>query len=191
MKQFKTILGFELKNYYKNKIFVGITLLLVAIIGVVMFIPNIFSGGSDNANSNDAPIMLISSEDSDLLKLSNAHFATAFQNYEIREIEANEDKIKAEISEGRAECAFLFDGYSYKYYVNTHSMYDTTPAVADELLTTIYRINAMISGGMSPDQAGEIAEIAAHGEVISLNASQADKRDSEKNRQSVALSIFL
>ena len=39
MKQFKTILKFELLNYIKNKVFVGITIFLVAAIAVVMFFP--------------------------------------------------------------------------------------------------------------------------------------------------------
>lgn len=39
MKQFWTILKFELQSYLKNKIFVGITVLLVGLIAVVMFFP--------------------------------------------------------------------------------------------------------------------------------------------------------
>lgn len=39
MKQFGKILNFELKNYLKNKAFVGVTIFLVVIIAVVMFFP--------------------------------------------------------------------------------------------------------------------------------------------------------
>lgn len=39
MKQFWTILQFELKSYFKNKIFIGVTLFLVALIGIVMLFP--------------------------------------------------------------------------------------------------------------------------------------------------------
>ena len=41
MKQFRTILNFELKNYFKNKVFVGVTIFLVALIAVVMFFPRL------------------------------------------------------------------------------------------------------------------------------------------------------
>ena len=41
MKQFGTILGFELKSYFKNKVFIGITLFLVLLIGAVMFFPRL------------------------------------------------------------------------------------------------------------------------------------------------------
>lgn len=43
MKQFKTILKFELNGYLKNKVFVGITIFLVMAIAIAMFIPNILS----------------------------------------------------------------------------------------------------------------------------------------------------
>ena len=39
MKQFITILGFELKSYFKNKIFIGVTILLVIVSAGVMFFP--------------------------------------------------------------------------------------------------------------------------------------------------------
>ena len=41
MKQFSTILGFELKNFLKNKVFVGTTVFLALAIDIVMFIPSI------------------------------------------------------------------------------------------------------------------------------------------------------
>ena len=41
MKQFGKIFKFELKYYLKNKIFVGITLFLVILIGLVMFFPRV------------------------------------------------------------------------------------------------------------------------------------------------------
>ena len=40
MKQFGKILKFELKNYLANKVFVGITLVLVVLIAAVLFFPS-------------------------------------------------------------------------------------------------------------------------------------------------------
>ena len=48
MKQFGTIFKFELSSYFKNKIFVGVTILLVAVIAVVMFLPRFW--GSEDGN---------------------------------------------------------------------------------------------------------------------------------------------
>ena len=41
MRQFGTILSFELKYYFKNKIFVGITVFLVALIAIIMCFPRL------------------------------------------------------------------------------------------------------------------------------------------------------
>ena len=41
MKQFGKILKFELKNYAKNKAFVGVTIFLMVVIAIVMFFPRI------------------------------------------------------------------------------------------------------------------------------------------------------
>ena len=43
MKQFGKILTFELKHFFKNKIFVGVTIFLVAAIAAVMFFPRIIA----------------------------------------------------------------------------------------------------------------------------------------------------
>ena len=61
MKQFKTILKFELLNYIRNKVFVGITIFLVAAIAVVMFFPQIAESFGSQASeaTNSKPVMLI------------------------------------------------------------------------------------------------------------------------------------
>ena len=73
MKQFWTILKFELQSYLKNKIFVGITVLLVGLIAVVMFFPSIKGNGSDINEGDEAAgvegLMLFSAEGLDDAKL--------------------------------------------------------------------------------------------------------------------------
>ncbi len=176
MKQFKTILGFELKNYYKNKVFVGITLLLVVVIGIVMFIPNIFSSDEEDIapSEGDNAVMLIGADDASLLEISKSYFTDAFIDYDVRTTNDSEDSIKSAVSEGRAECAFLLSGNSYKYFVNVFSMYDANTAIADEILTTVYRMNAMVNEGLSPEDASNIMGISVVGEVVSLGKAQED-----------------
>ena len=43
MKQFWTIFKFELAGYFKNKIFIGVTVSMVAALVILIFIPNIVS----------------------------------------------------------------------------------------------------------------------------------------------------
>ena len=82
MKQFGKILKFELKGYVKNKVFVGFTVFMIALIAIVMFIPNIISAfeSSDGSDTppTDLPIMLVYAEEESLSTLVKEYFATAF-----------------------------------------------------------------------------------------------------------------
>ena len=66
MKQFGKILKFELKNYMKNKVFVGVTVLLVVIIAVVMFMPRILNQSGDESDDksieNPTEVMLLAGD---------------------------------------------------------------------------------------------------------------------------------
>ena len=73
MKQFGKILKFELKGYLRNKVFVGFTIFLVALIAVVMFIPNIVSAFKSDEGGDitptELPTMLVYAEDEGLASI--------------------------------------------------------------------------------------------------------------------------
>ena len=56
MKQFGKILKFELKNYAKNKAFVGVTIFLMVVIAIVMFFPRITALFQSDDTSNTTAI---------------------------------------------------------------------------------------------------------------------------------------
>ena len=179
MKQFGKILKFELKGYLRNKVFVGITIFLVVAIAVVMFIPNIVSafesdGGDDTGDvMGELPAMLVYAEDEALAALVREYFSAAFGGYEVRIAEGTLDEIKEDILSGEAECAFVMNSASsYTYYVNNLSMYDTNTAVADTVLQEVYRINAMVGNGLTPEQAGEILSVQIESGVEMLGKDQ-------------------
>ena len=107
MKQFWTILKFELQSYLKNKIFVGITVLLVGLIAVVMFFPSIMGNGSDINEGDEAAgvegLMLFSAEGLDDAKLYQTFFEEAFTEYEVGATEDDEERIKERVVSGEAE----------------------------------------------------------------------------------------
>ena len=176
MKQFGKILKFEALGYLKNKIFVGVTLFLVVAIAVVMFLPNIiaaFDGGDDAGDTAERPIMLIYTEDEDLLGLANLYFSETFTEYRVRVADGGADVIREAVLAGDAACGFLLhDAASYTYYVNNRSMYDTNAATATLLLQEVYRINAMIISGLSPEEAAAIMTVEITGEEITLGKDQ-------------------
>ena len=178
MKQFGKILKFELKGYLKNKIFVGFTLFLIAMIAVVMFLPNIISTiSSDQGDdaSADRPVMLVYVEDAELTSIVNEYFVAAFTDYNVEITSDGVSEIKNKIVSGEAECAFVMSSASsYTYYVNNLSMYDTNVSIANTVLQEVYRINAMIKEGLTPEQAGAIMSVQIAGSTETLGKDQAE-----------------
>lgn len=176
MMQFGKILKFELKGYFKNKIFVGITIFLVAAIAVALFIPNIFSLLKSDANEKDSdslPVMLVYSGDSELSGLVKQYFGAVFTEYNITAAEGTVNDIKEKIISGEAECAFVIDNAaSYTYYVNDLSIYDSNPDIADNALLEVYRITSMMQNGISPEQANEIMSVRIESNTVTLGKDQ-------------------
>lgn len=176
MKQFGKILKFELKYYFKNKVFVGVTAFLMILIAVVMFFPRIttlFESDSTVENPGDLAVMLVSVQDENQAELVQQSFAAAFTNYDVQITGAELSKIKDSILEGRAECAIVMNGpTSYTYYVNNLSMYDSNAEIANVVLQRIYQTSALIGSGLTAEQAGEVMNIQITAEVETLGKDQ-------------------
>ena len=177
MKQFGKILKFELKGYLRNKIFVGFTIFLVVAIAIVMFIPNIItafeSDDEGDVTPTDLPTMLVYAEDKNLSAIVKEYFGNAFVDYNVKVAEGSVDELKNDIISGNAECAFVMNSASsYTYYVNNLSMYDMNTETANTVLQEVYRINAMVQNGLTPEQAGEIMSVQIESGTETLGKDQ-------------------
>ncbi len=185
MKQFGTILKFELKGYLKNKIFVGVTIFLVALIAVVIFFPRIaqvfdhetvepgISAGENNEDLENRPVMLIAGDSVEYVAAVQQAFSQAFGDYHVQVAQGSLSDVKEQITSGQAECAFVLDGpQSYTYYVNNLSMYDENTYVADQVLETVLRVEALISNGVSAEQAQQILTTSVSHQTESLGKDQ-------------------
>ncbi len=175
MKQFGKILKFELKNYLANKVFVGVTVFLVAAIAVVLFFPRIaeaFKSDDGAGMAEDLPVMLIAGGGEDTEIVGEA-FSAAFEDYEVRVTDAGLDSVKEQITDGEAQCAFVLAGLtSYTYYVNNLEMYDSNTLIADEVLLSIYRMSAMVGSGLTAEQAQGILTAQIEHETQNLGKDQ-------------------
>lgn len=196
MKQFQTILRFELKNYFKNKIFVGVTVFLMLLIAGVMFFPRISSilenrdseisseqenGGAEIADGQETitssgdSIMFVLTDIPEYEDMIHQAFTEAFPDYSVVTAEEDFDWIKEKVAEGWAKCAFVIhDLTSYTYYVDNLSMYDFNTETADEILQNLYGINAMTAHGISPEEAAQILTCPVSHETESLGKNQAE-----------------
>ncbi len=193
MKQFGRIFQFELKNYLKNKVFVGITLFLVVVIVAVMFFPRITSGseegpeqlptmdGSGNQSEQteqlpdvaEGDVMLVKAETPEQAEIVREAFQASFPDYQVQTTELSVEEIRQQVTSQEAECAFVMTSpTSYTYYVNTLSLYDSNCAVADDALRRAYQVSAMMENGISAQQAGEIMDVQIESTTESLGQDQ-------------------
>jgi len=176
MKQFGKILKFELKNYAKNKAFVGVTIFLMVVIAIVMFFPRItalFESDGPSNTTADLSVMLVKADDATQADMVKETFTAAFTDYNVQITDEEIGVIKDKITSGDVECAFVMNGAtSFTYYVDNLSMYDANPDIATGVLQQIYQMNAMINGGMSAEDAAGVMSIQIDGNVESLGKDQ-------------------
>lgn len=176
MKQFGKIFKFELKNYAKNKAFVGVTIFLMVVIAIVMFFPRItalFESDDTSDTTTDLSVMLVKAADSTQADMVKETFAASFTDYDVQITDEEISVIKDRITSGDIECAFVMNGAtSFTYYVDNLSMYDMNPDIATSVLQQIYQMNAMINGGMSAEDAAGVMSIQIDAEVESLGKDQ-------------------
>ncbi len=196
MKQFSTILKFELKSYFKNKIFVGVTVFLMLLIAGVMFFPRIsamlekrdseiaseqensaaeIADGQATDNSSGDSVIFVLTDIPEYEDMIHQAFTEAFPDCSVVTAEEDFAWIKEKVAEGLAECAFVIhDLTSYTYYVDNLSMYDFNTETADEILKNLYSINAMSARGISLEEAAEILTSPVSHETESLGKNQAE-----------------
>jgi len=176
MKQFGKILKFELKYFFKNKVFVGVTVFLVLLIAAVMFFPRIATlfRSDDTADvTDDLPVMLVKAHDPSQNEMVRQTFAAAFTDHDVQMTNEELTVIQDAITAGEAECAFVMtSSTAYTYYVENLSMYDMNAETASTVLQQLYQMNAMIHGGMSAEQAADVMNIQITSDVQSLGKNQ-------------------
>lgn len=159
MKQFKIIFLFELKYFFKNKVFVGITIFLAAAIAIFMFFPRIAGLFATDSVEQEKPIMLLAGKGVESSG-AKAAFESAFSGYDLQIAQNDEKVISDAIKNNQAECGFILsdDLTSYSYYVKNLSMYDTNESVANEILISVYRYVKLSEAGLTPEQTAEIMQ---------------------------------
>ncbi len=176
MKQFGKILKFELKYYFKNKVFVGVTVFLVILIAVLMFLPQIlgiFQGKGEPDGVSELSVMLLKTDGSVQAETVEEAFRAAFPDYDIQSTQESREEIEERIVSGNADCAFVLEGMtSYTYYVDNLSMYDMKAETADSVLENLYRMNIMMENGMTAEEAGKLMSVQIEGSAVSLGKDQ-------------------
>ena len=179
MKQFKTILKFELNSLLNNKTFKIVTIAIMVIIAGVMYFPRIkgmiVGDGEDKkeeAAGGGGSLMLVAADASVESEVQEA-FKAAFPGYNVQFTSDSVDEIREKIDKEEAECAFVLkDITDYTYIVGNLSMYDDNMDIADETLLNLYRMKTMAEKGISAEEAEAILNTEINYEVESLGKDQ-------------------
>jgi len=161
MKQFFTIFKHELSQYFKNKIFVITTLILILAVSGFLFAPRIgeIINKSKNAESSEEKKseVLVKSDNTDLEKLLPA-IAASFPQQNVKITNDSVDEIKKQIKEQSVEFAFVLssDLKSYTYLANVSALQDPNLNTMDNLLKTLYSHAYLKKHGLNDNQIAEV-----------------------------------
>lgn len=147
MKQFKTILKFELGNYFKSKSFIISTILICLIAAAIMFIPRItdaIKGGSDKESNEE-----VDSDDMRKLALFDAGDYVdmeTLQGFFGKDVKfvicTSKDEVKEKVENESAEAGFAVNSLTdFDYFVFNKSMMDSDSEVFSEYMGMMVKMD--------------------------------------------------
>ncbi len=173
MKQFFTVFKFEFINFIKNKIFVGLTLVLAIVIAIVTFFPRLADGKDISLNFGDdtTPSLLIVNNSGDET-LTDA-LKSALIDYEITVEKYDLEKAKELVTNEEYKIAIVIDSpLKYNYVVDNLGLYDTTSYIIDEILLSSYKMNYLANAGLSNEEIDEFSSAFVTSESIIVGQDQ-------------------
>ena len=178
MKQFLTVLKFELNNYFKNKSFMVTTFILAFIIAAIVIVPTMIPGflndesqteeiGVVEENIEEVPEsdqelpaygICVDKDASDVnVELICAAFPADWKTYE--SMDAVKDAVEAE----EIEAGFVMKSPTEAIYVvNDLSMYDDVGDMFALTLSESYKQQYFMEKGLSPEEIVEAESIYVH-----------------------------
>lgn len=201
MKQFLTVLRFELNNYFKNKSFVITTFVLALIIAGVIIVPTLIPGflgdESENVEPGISEEIIVDEETNEEeaisygicvaegakdveLEVVCAAFPADWKTYE------SDEKLKEAVEIGDVEAGFIMESKTdVTYVVNDLSMTDYMGDFFGEGLAEYYKQQYLIEKGLT-------AEEIIESESIFINVTEEVLgKDSEANYWYTYVLIFV
>lgn len=175
MKQFLTVLKFELNNYFKNKGFVITTFVLALIIAAVVIvptmIPGLLDGGSDTEELGSIEDMVDDEENGEgadeELSTYGICVAPDAQNVNLEWIREafpadwktyeTQNEIEEAVEVGEIEAGFIMKAPTHAIYVvNDLSMYDDLGDMFSQTLAESYKQQYLMDKGLTVEEIAEL-----------------------------------
>ena len=179
MKQFFTVLKFELGNYFKNKSFVAATVVLAVILAAVITVPTLFMGnGSGSSQGEDGggeaagrKVLAVADESGSIA--DEESFASYLPEYQVTFCDG-EESVRTMVEEEEAAAGFLVTGAdSYEYILKNRSMMSDYQEPFEAALARNYRTASLEQLGIDPAEVENVYSVPMQSQTVVLGKDSA------------------
>lgn len=182
MKQFFTVLKFELGNYFKNKSYLITTILFSLLLIVGLSVPSFINipalSGKDKVESNekeDEEKTVFAIYDKDNIIADNEYLKKAFEDVEWENVNSRKE-VEDLINEDKADAGFVVNSLTdYSYLVQNSSFSDENQPIFESVLSRVYREDYLKDKNISVDEMDALYNMPIESNVEILG------KDSVKN----------
>lgn len=155
MKQFFTVLKFELGNYFKNKSYLITTILFSVLLIVGLSVPSFINipalSGKDKVESNEEKTVFVI-YDKDNIIADNEYLKKAFEDVEWEKVKSRKE-VEDLINEDKADAGFIVNSLTdYSYLVENSSFSDENQPIFESVLSRVYREDYLKDKNISVDE---------------------------------------
>lgn len=155
MKQFFTVLKFELGNYFKNKSYLITTILFSLLLIVGLSVPSFINipalSGKDKIESNEEKTVF-AIYDKDNIIANNEYLKKAFEDVEWENVNSRKE-VEDLINEDKADAGFIVNSLTdYSYLVENSSFSDENQPIFESVLSRVYREEYLKDKNISVDE---------------------------------------
>lgn len=174
MREFLTVLSFELMTYFKKKAFIISTLLLCAIIVVVLVFPNImdiFSSDSDEGDSDMVEYNYGLVDEGNIMnqELKLSFFGDGMKDY------TSIEELEEDVDSGSISAGFVINSpLDYEYVIKNNEIFDSNSFVFEEAFKANYRLMESGSRGLNYELFADLIEPEIESETRILGTDSAN-----------------
>lgn len=176
MKHILQVLKFEYLSCIKNKSFIITTIILIALILLVSFLPILLIGNLDSSDSNsegNAPVIAINNKAYNDNSIIEKEFSAAYKNYDIKITDENETELKNKVDDQSYDFAVVLNSpTTYTYITKNNSMFSDTESNLNNVIKSVYRIDTLSHNGISAEQADKILNTDITSNTITTSTDQ-------------------
>lgn len=189
MKQFLTVLSFELTNYFKKKSFVITTLILAVIMIIGLSIPSFidipFLSSDKGANIEDSNSVTDETSDSSPLE----QFAILDKNNVIKDkdilknvfhnsewtMAKDSSELQSLVKEDKVTAAFeVKNSTEYEYFIKNSTIHDSNTMIFTEFLSKLYQQEAITEAGLNYEEIHNIYNTPITSDISVLGKDNAN-----------------